>query len=107
MAGATPLRLGFGNKNHGTFKVEKFNLFDDIDLGRYAELRNRANDASTGVVIESMREHTRKTTEREGQGNDQRITTSEEVVLVIEYWEKTPKRKKGDNDVEIKKVTDG
>ena len=104
MAGATPLKAPFGKKNHGTFRVEKFSMFEEDDLERYAELRNRANDASSGIVIEMMREYSRKTTDREGQGNDQRVTTTEEIILVVQYWEKTPRRKKGDNDAEIKEA---
>lgn len=105
MAKATPLKAGFGPMNHGTFKVEKFSMFDEEDLQQYADLRNRANDASSGIKIEMMREYERKTTTREGQGPDLVATTTEEIILVVHYWEKTPKLKKGDSNDEIKEAS--
>jgi hypothetical protein len=101
MAKVTAVKAGFGPRNHGTFRIEKFSMFEEDDLERYAELRNRANDASQGVKIEMMREYSRKTTTREGAGNDQVVTTTEEVILVVHYWEKTPERTKGDSDEEV------
>ena len=98
MAKVTQVKAGFGPRNHGVFRVEKFSMFEDDDLIRYAELRNRANDASTGVKIEMMREYSRKTTHKEGGGNDQVIVTTEEVILVVQYWENSPKSVKGEKD---------
>ena len=104
-AKATALKAGFGPRNLGDFHIEKFSMFEDDDLERYADLRNRANDASKGIKIEMMREYSRKTTHREGQGNDQNVTTTEEIILVVHYWEKTPKRIKGDSDDEVKEAS--
>ena len=104
MAGATPLKVPFGSSNLGTFKAEKFNMFEPEGLEAYAELRNRANDASTGVTIEQIREYSRKTTTREGEGEGSVATTTEEIFLMVQYWEKSPKREKGDSDDEIKEA---
>lgn len=97
-AKATPMRASFGNQNLGDFHAEKFSMFEDDDLEKYSELRNRANDASNGIKIEMMREYSRKTTTVEGAGEGQVTISSEEIVLVVQYWEKAPKRLKGDND---------
>jgi hypothetical protein len=105
MGKATPLKAGFGPHNHGDFKIEKFSMFDDEDLAKYAVLRNRSNDASQGVKIEMMREYERKTTTREGAGADQTSTTLEEIILVVHYWEKKTKVKKGDNNDEVKEAS--
>ena len=98
---ATPLRAAFGTQNLGKFHAEKFSLFEVEDLERYADLRNRANEAANGIKIEMMREYTRRTTVVEGSGEGQITTSSEEIVLVIQYWEKAPKRQKGDNNDEL------
>jgi len=100
-AKATPLRAAFGPQNHGQFRVQKFSMFEEDDLERYAEFRNRANQAANGIKMELMREYSRKTTVVEGSGEEQVRTTSEEIVLVVQYWEKTPERQKGDNDEEL------
>jgi len=101
MAKVTEVKFGSSNSNLGNFRIEKFSMFEDADLERYADLRNRANDASSGIKIEMMREYERKNTVREGTGQDLVVTTSEEVILVVQYWEKAPKRAKGDNKDEI------
>lgn len=101
MAKVTPLKAGFGPKNHGHFRIEKFSMLEEDELDNYAALRNRANDASEGVKIEMMREYSRKTTTREGAGADQVSTTTEEIILVVHYWENPPKRTKGDSDEEL------
>lgn len=100
-AKATPMKAGFGPTNFGTFRAEKFSMFEEDELEQYADLRNRASDASQGIKIEMMREYSRKTSTREGAGVDQVVTTTEEIILVVHYWEKPPKRKKGDSTDEI------
>ena len=101
MAQATPLKVPYGTADYGTFHAEKFNMFEPEELLLYADLRNRANDASSGIKIEMMREYTRKETTRDGDSS----TTTEEIILVVQYWEKTPKRNKGDNDAEVKEAS--
>jgi hypothetical protein len=101
LAQATPLKVPYGTEDYGTFKAEKFNMFDTEELAVYSELRNRANDASSGIKIEMMREYTRKETTRDGDSS----TTTEEIILVVQYWEKTPKRNKGDSDEEVKEAS--
>lgn len=99
-AKATPVRTGFGPKDLGEFTVERFNMFDGDGAEKYAELRNKANDLSSGIKIEMVREYSRKTVVREGQGEDQVTTTKDEIWLVVHYWVKKPKRNKGDSDEE-------
>lgn len=102
MAGsATPLKASFGTKDLGTFHAKKFNMFEDDDLENFSELRNLANDASNGIKIEMMREYTRKETTHEGDSS----RTTEDIILVVHYWEKAQKRNKGDSDVEIKEAS--
>lgn len=101
MAKATPLRASFGNGTNGVFHSEKFNIFCDEDLKQYAQLRNRVNDTTNGIKIETMREYTRKTSVKEGSGEDQSLTTSEEVILVVHYWAKKPERILSDNNKDL------
>lgn len=102
---ATPLSATFGKKDLGTFHAEKFNLMEDEGLAAYAKLRNRANDASEGVTIEMMREYTRKTTTREGEGDKATIITTDDVFLLVKYWVKSSTRQKGETDAEIQETT--
>jgi hypothetical protein len=101
MAKVAPLRAGLPGKPQGVFKVEKFSMFEAEGLEAYANLRNRAADATSGIKIELMREYSRKTTETSGEGDSQVFTTTEEVILVVHYWEKPVVRKKGDSDDEV------
>ena len=107
MAKVTPLKAASGPRNLGEFRIEKFSMFDEDDLEKYAELRNRANDASQGIKIEMMREYERKSTTSEGAGAEQVRTTTEEIILVVHYWEKISKKTKGDNNEEIASAKQG
>lgn len=100
-AKATPVPFNTGTKNHGDFRCKKFNIFNDVDMQEYADLRTRANDASAGIQIEQIREYSRKETIREGAGESLSVTTIEDIYLVVHYWEKKPKRTKGDSDEEV------
>ncbi len=102
MAKVSRLRAGIGRPNRGTFKCEKFELFDDAGSDAYAELMTKANNASSGITIEYIREYSRKTTIREGSGQDQVVTTTEEIILVVQYWQKAKKKKKGETDEELR-----
>jgi len=104
MAKATPVPFGGNSTDHGEFHSEKFNIFEEEDMVQYSALRTKANDASSGVVIEQIREYTRKTTEREGSGEDVSVITTEDIYLVVQYWKKKPKRKNGESDDEINKA---
>ena len=99
MGKVTELKVATPGRNQGTFKVRNFNMFKGDDLEAYAELRNKANDASSGVRIEMMREYTRKQSET-AEGAEGPITRSwEDIILVVQYWEKDPKRvSTGEND---------
>jgi hypothetical protein len=101
-AKVTEVKVATGSKNLGEFVVEKFNMFDDDDMKKYGELRTNANDASRGINIEQVREYTRKTTTREGEGPDCVVTTTEEIFLVVHYWTKNPIANKGDSDEDAK-----
>lgn len=101
MAKVSEVKVEGSGRNLGEFRVEKFNLFEAEDMERYAELRTKANDASSGVKLEMVREYSRKTTTCEGTGEEQITTHTEEVFLVVHYWTKKPTRDKGDSDDEI------
>ena len=101
MATVTPLKAGISGKDLGEFKVEKFSMFDDDELVEYAALRNRAADRANGIKIELMREYSRKTTTVEGPVESQVVTTTEEIILVVHYWEKPVDRHKGDTDEDV------
>lgn len=97
-AKAKELKFSQGNKNFGDFKVEKFNLFEPQEMTEYADLRTRANDASKGIHIENIREYTRKVVTSEGEGTDRVSTSTEDIYILVQYWEKPPKKETGDSD---------
>lgn len=101
MAKVTALKAGLPGKNFGEFKVERFSMFEDDDLSKYADLRNRAADESLGIKIELMREYSRKTTTIEGSGEAQIVRTTEEIIMVVHYWQKKIAREKGDTDEDL------
>ena len=102
MSKVTPLRAGISGKDFGEFHIEKFSMFDDEDLEAYAALRNKAADAANGIKVELMREYTRKSTSVEGSGETQVATTTEEIILVVHYWQKPPVRKQGETDEDFR-----
>ena len=101
MARVSEVKVGLGAKNRGDFRVKKFNLFNPDDMDEYAKLRTKANNASSGIAIEQIREYSRKTTIRDHDGDDSSVTTVEDVYLVVQYWEKKPRGKKGSADDEL------
>ena len=98
MPKVTELRTGTARKDLGEFRIKKFNLFDDKDMGGYAALRSKSNDASSGIKIELIKEYSRKTTVKEGDGEDLVVVTTEDIYLVVHYWFKEPKGSKGEKD---------
>lgn len=103
-AKASEVRVATPGKNLGEFKIERFNMFNDEDMLEYAQLRTDANDASRGINIEQIREYTRKTTTRDGEGPDCVVTTVEEVFLIVHYWTRKPIADKGDSDADTKEA---
>jgi len=103
-AKASEVKVGGSNRNLGEFKVDRFNMFDDEDMARYAQFRTDANDASAGISIEQIREYTRKTTTREGEGESSVATTVEEIFLIAHYWTRNPIENKGDSDEDVKEA---
>lgn len=98
MAKATELKVGTGGKPLGEFKCEEFNMFDEGDRERYADLRNRANNNFSGIKIELMREYSRKKTVTETmEGGSNIATTTEEIILLVHYWEKPATRTRGES----------
>lgn len=103
MAKATPLKIGTGSgKPRGEFKIEKFSLFDEGDLEKYAELRNKEANRANGIEFEFVREYSRKTVTVTGEGQEMSTTTTEEIILVVHYWEKPVARVKGDSPDEVR-----
>lgn len=101
MATVSELKTGTGGQDFGSFRVETFNLFDREDAENYAHLRTRANDASSGVQIENIQQFSRKNSTSQGEGEDRVVITTEELFIVVQYWEKTPTRDKGDTEDEV------
>lgn len=101
MATAKEVKVAGGKRNRGEFRCESFNIFLKEDREQYADLRTRANDASSGIDIELVREYSRKNTYRDGDGN---VTTEEDIILVVHFWEKKPRKDKGDSDDEVRKA---
>lgn len=88
MAKVTAVSAGGGHRNKGTFHVESFNLFEEDGCTKYAELRTRAADKTNGIEIEQAREYSRKTVTIQGEGDSHSTVTTEEIILVVHYWEK-------------------
>ena len=92
MSKVTAVRVNTGRKDRGVFCCENFNLFEPVAALAYSELMTQANDASSGITIEHIREYTKKSTTTQGVGEDQVVTTTEDIILVVQYWKKKPKR---------------
>jgi len=103
-AKASEVKIGSSGRNLGDFKVGTFNIFDKDDMKEYTALRTDANDVSRGISIEQIREYTRKSTSREGEGPDCIVTTTEEIFLVVHYWVRKPIADKGDSDADVKEA---
>jgi hypothetical protein len=97
MAKVSEVKFSNSAADLGKFHCVTFNLFDREEMADYAELRTEANNAASGIQIELMREYSRKTIIKEG-GPEGIVTTQEDVFLVVHYWEKQPKRTKGESD---------
>ncbi|MBW2691043.1 MAG: hypothetical protein JRE57_00235 [Deltaproteobacteria bacterium] len=104
-AKATEVKFADSAKSMGEFRCKSFNMFEPEDMVTYGDLRTNANNASSGINIEQIREYTRKTVIREG-GPEGIVTTQEDVYLVVHYWEKPPKRTKGESDEDEQKQRD-
>jgi hypothetical protein len=101
MAGtATPLRLSPSRVDLGKFNAKAFSIMNADELMEYQELRTKANDTSLGIKIERMQQLSRKTVVVSGDGPDRTTTTSEEVLIFVEWWEKKPVPAQGGNDAE-------
>lgn len=102
MAKVSDLKFGAPGTDRGSFHVETFNLFEQDDADNYAQLRTRANDASSGIQIEHIQQFARKTSTAQGDGEDRVVITTEEMHIVVQYWEKPIKRDKGDSEDDVK-----
>ena len=91
--------FGGDKKDRGKFNIRGFNLFVKEDVTEYEDLRTKATDNASGIVIDNVREFTRKVTTREGQGEDQIVTTTEELFIFVQWWKKAMKPPEpGDDD---------
>jgi len=106
-AKVSSLRVGTPTKSQGEFNCKYFNMFEPEDLSRYRELRQQDNDPSHGVQIELIRDFIKKTREEEYHGEEKHVSEEEIPYVYIEWWDKTPKRKKGDNDAETQAASAG
>lgn len=98
MPSVKEVRVPGGTANQGDFKVRAFNLFDEDDAAAYAELRTRANDRSSGIKIEHLKEVARKETTITGSGEDQVTTVKEDLFMMVTWWEKPIAKDRGDDD---------
>lgn len=103
MSKVTEVKFGSPSANLGVLRVEKFNLFEQDQLDDYADLRTRANDSSSGIRIEQIREYTKKIVTREGDGEAAIVTTTEDVYIVVQYWEKETKSEKEETDENVER----
>jgi len=106
-AKATLLRVPGAGKNLGDFKCRHYNLFDEDELAAYAELRQQDSDPSSGIKIAHMREFIRKVRDEEYDGDSKTVHEEEFPHVYVEWWEKKPKLKKGDNYEEQKSAKAG
>lgn len=104
MATVREVKFTEGKKDRGTFHAKTYNVFDQEQADDYAELRTRANDASSGISIERIEQFVRKTTVVEGDGAERSVTTTEDMYIMVQYWEKELTREEGDSDADITDV---
>lgn len=106
-AKATLVRVPTPGKNLGEFHCKYFNLFDSDERGEYQLLRQQDSEISSGVQISHMREFVRKVRDEEYSGEDKTVHEEEFPYVYVEWWEKKPTRRKGDNYDEQKKASAG
>ena len=104
MANVTPVKWGITGKEMGEFHCDEFNLFNEDDRKEYARLRTVANDASSGITIENIREYSRKIVVEEIADEGKIVTTKDDIILVVSYWDKSPRKSKGDTDEEVEEA---
>lgn len=107
MAVVTPVKFGTPGHFRGTFHSKCFNLFKDDDVVEYNELRTRAANKSSGVEIESIQQFEKKTTITEADGPDRIVTVTDDLYLLVQWWEKEVQKDRGDTNEDGKAARKG
>ena len=105
MAKVTEVKVTGGTSNLGTFRTKLFNVFHEDQLAEYELLRGKAMDASSGVKIDHIQQLARKTTIVDREGDHERTETTEDLFLMVQWWEKRVERDKGDSNAELNRAT--
>jgi hypothetical protein len=85
MSKISEVKVAPTGKNPGSFKLGRFNLFNDEHVRVYEELRTKGADRSSGITLGPIREFTRAVTTTDADGQ---TTRSEDLYVLMEYYEK-------------------
>jgi len=105
MAKVSEVKVTGGTSDLGVFHAKLFNVFNPDELGEYEDLRGKARDASSGVKIDHIKELTRKRVVVDREGDNERTETTEDLYIMVQWWEKRVERDKGDSNAEINRTT--
>lgn len=98
MATVTPVPAGNPRANLGQFHVGVFNLLIDTERDEYEALRTKNQSKVEGVKIEKIREFTKRTEVIEGTGEGKMVTKTEDLYVIVEYWQRTSIKTKESGD---------
>lgn len=90
-AKATALRVPTPGRFLGKFRFRRFNVLNAQDISDYEKLRTEANDPSSGVVIENIRDLKEIEEHRDAEGNMTRI---ERLYIIVQWWFNDKKQSK-------------
>ena len=83
-AKATVMRVPTPGTFLGKFRIKKFNISESDECREYERIRTLGNQASSGIVIENVRDLSEITEWSDDQGNK---TRQEKWYIVISWWE--------------------
>jgi hypothetical protein len=95
-ASVSELKFSNSSKEMGEFHSKAFNVFEEKDMEEYQRIRRSNNDRSTGVRIEHIQQFVKKTTVLTSSDDGDKVaTTTEDLFIFVQWWEKKPAQDKG------------
>ena len=84
----------------GDHHTKLFNMFREKDIAAYSLVRTRGSRGE--IDIERIHQLSKKVVVKEGEGEDLVVTTTDEMYMMVEWWEKDPSREDGkENNVTV------
>ena len=102
MSKVSEVKVGSSKANLGMFRAKLLNMTSADDIGEYERLRTGNNNAASGIKIERIQNVTKKTVVTECSTDGDKVTTSsEDLCVFIEWWEKPISSDKGASDEKV------